>query len=321
MDSENDTIIAWFAEIQVHSSNLRSLDDQLVRRGIPRGDHTAFRFTTLEIPAFYQLYRLSHKWKGTRLTVAGNPVIPSTNVTKAFRCCCEAVDWPKSQNEFYARNNRPQKQLQVKHYCYGYARTVYNIIGCQKIKAARDNRLSTGEQITAIKDKEGFKEKREGWMNRKFIAIEGSHFRVDFDSLKNEITKEAEEGPILCPFFVADRIPHGLDLLKRLIETSSDFWTIEQDGTLNPRPIEYYFDMRLDERIGSKFIHQHSIVFFFLISELLGLSLYETVRLIAIENPSPGFRIGFSDFGKDKTYVRFESLKELVAPRNLLQSK
>jgi hypothetical protein len=311
MNSGDQITTSWFAEIQVYSSNVKSLDQQLVLRGIAGHEHTVFRFTVLEIPAFYELYRLSHKWKGTKIVVNGSPVIPSPSVTKTFRCCYDASSWPTSQDEYFEKNGRPRKHLEVKHYCYGYSRTIFNIVGCQKIEAARDNRLPTGEQIAAMKDKLAFRNNREGWMNHKFILIKDGRFHVDLNALRSVIAQQATNVSMVCPFFVQERITHGLELLEQFTESAAEFWTLEEDGTVNPNPIEYYFDMSVDKRMGSKFIHQHSIVFFVLLSELLRLSLYETVLLIAIEHPSPGFTIGLDNFGDRKTYVHFETLKQL----------
>ncbi|MBU2471054.1 MAG: hypothetical protein KKF20_01425, partial [Bacteroidetes bacterium] len=290
----------------------------IIERSNIVNDYRVFRFTALEISIFYKLYSITHKWRKTKIIINGRITEYSPNVTKVFRCCYEASDWPKRQNEWYKKNCRPEKHLDIKHYCYGYDRTIYNIVGCQKIKSARDNYLYVGQEIKAIEDKDKYKDEREGWMNQRFIRINDDKFEVIIDKLKNEIWNEWNNAAHLCPFMVKDRIVRGLDILKDITSASKDFWTIEEDGTLNPKPIEYYFDIDYDKNIGSKSIHEHSLVYFIILSTILGLSFYETVQLIAIEHPPLLFTIGSGDSKNKKIYIKFESIEQLIQKQNLI---
>ncbi len=314
----NDEITTWVAEIHVHSSNFKNLPIEIIERSNLVNDYEVFRFTTLEISKFYNLYRIAHKWKKTKIIVNDRIIEYTPIVTKVFRCCYDASDWPRQRNEWYKKNDRPEKHLDIKHYCYGYDRTIYNIVGCQKIKSARDNYLYVVQEIKAIEDKDIYKDGREGWMNQRFIRINDDKFEVLIDDLKNEIWNEWNNAAHLCPFMVKDRITYGLDILKDITSASKDFWTIEEDGTLNPKPIEYYFDIDYDKNIGSKFIHEHSSVYFIILSTILGLSFYETVLLIAIERPSLGFTLGSDEFKNKKIYVKFKSIEQLIKKQNLI---
>ena len=283
-------------------------------RGTSKEDEVIFRFTVLEIATFYSLYQLAHKWKNTKIFINGNLVKYSPDVTKVFRCCYEASDWPQKQNDWYKKNGRPEKNLEIKHYCYGYARTVHNIVGCQKIKAARDKRLLPDQQPNRFSAE--YKTAREGWMNDRFIRIKDGGFEVDIEALKNEIFKEFNNGPNLCPYIVKERIDYALDVLEQSTKATNDFWSIEDGGTLNPKPIEYYFEIEYNKTIGSQFKVDNSLAYFIVLSKILDLSLYETVKLIAIENPGIGFT--FHPFGHKKTYVKFESIDQLSQRLKLL---
>ena len=311
MSVDNNETSAWSSEIHVHSSNYSSVPAEVKERGTIDRDYAIYHFTILEISSFYSLYRISNKWKRTKFFVNNTPITYSPNITKTFKCFAEASKWPESQNEWFRKNNCPTKDLTIRHYCYGYGRTIYNIVGCQRIKAARDNRLLTGDQIKNLPDKEGYRNNREGWMNRRFVNVKDNKFEVDIEGLRNQILLELNSGPIHCPFLAKDRISYGLRLLEELTKSASHFWVIEEDGTVNPQPIEYYFDIPIDKRFPLGLGGEHSLVYFILLSGILRLSLYETVLLIAAENPALGFTIGFSDHHKSKVYVKFESLKQL----------
>lgn len=106
------------------------------------------------------------------------------------------------------------------------------------------------------------------------------------------------------------RISYGLELVEQLTKGLQDFWTIQR-GSLQPRPFEYYFDMKYDDTIGSRSIIRCSLVFYRLLSTILGLSLYKTVMHVAVEHPASGLRIGIGDFRENRTYVKFERVKEI----------
>jgi hypothetical protein len=293
-----DDITTWVGEIHVHSSNFKSLPNEIFERSNLIGDYRVFRFAALQIPMFYDLYAIAHKWKNTKIIVNGLIIKPSPTVTKVFRCCYDASDWPKRQNELYKKVGRPEKQLETKHYCYGYERTIHNIVGCQKIQSARDEIW--------------------GWMNPEFVRINGNKYEIIFEDIKKEIWNEWDNIAYLCPFMVKDRLVHGLKILEEIVPTSQDYWTIDKLDRLVPRPIEYYFDMDYDAERGSLFSSHHSLVYFIILSAILELSLYETVLLIAIEHPSLGFTIGFGDFKNKKTYVKFETIEQLIHKKDLL---
>lgn len=69
--------------------------------------------------------------------------------------------------------------------------------------------------------------------------------------------------------------------------------------------------MKYDDTIGSRSIIRCSLVFYRLLSTILGLSLYKTVMHVAVEHPASGLRIGIGDFRENRTYVKFERVKEI----------
>jgi hypothetical protein len=296
--NNSDDITSWVGEIHVHSSNFKNLQNEIIERGNSVGDYRIFGFTALQISMFYNLYQIAHKWKNTRIIINGRTIKSSPNITKVFRCCYESVGWPKKQNELYKRKGQSEKQLKTIHYCYGYERTIHNIVGCQKIQSARD-RIG-------------------GWMSPMFVRIDGSKYEIIIEDIKKEIWNEWDSLAYLCPFMAKDRLVYGLQILEEILPTMKDYWTIDKLGMLVPRPIEYYFDMDYDEERGSIFGCQHSLVYFMILSAILGLSLYETVRLIAIEHPSLGFTIGIGDFKNIKTYIKFETIEQLIQNHKLL---
>lgn len=171
------------AEIHIHSSHLKSIPTLEVDRSISKDDYHVFRFTSLEIARFYELYRRAHKWKRTVVTVNGERVAPFEKVTQVFRCCYDADGWPRAQNEWRHKTGRPVKALEQKHFCYGYDRTIHSIVGCQQIKVARDT--------------------SNGWMNRQFVKVENDTFAIDLERLQKRIIKELHSGPQYCPFMVS----------------------------------------------------------------------------------------------------------------------
>jgi hypothetical protein len=317
MEKYND-ITNWIAEIHIHSSNLKSLPSEIIERSILVSEFRIFRFTSLEISIFYNLYSLAHKWKKTKIIVNGHLIECSPDVTKVFRCCYDASDWPKRQNEFYRNNGHLEKYLEIQHYCYGYDRTIHNIIGCQKVKTARDNYVLRSYDIKTIEIKEEDTDAREGWMDKRFIDIKDGNFEINIDKLTKEILDEWNIAAQYCPFMVKERILYGLNILKDATTNLKDYWTVEVDGTLNPKPIEYYFDIDFDRFMGSKFMDKNSLVYFIILSKILKLSLHETVLLIAFEHPSPGFTIDFNCLKSNKVYVKFEIVENLLQKQALI---
>lgn len=138
------------------------------------------------------------------------------------------------------------------------------------------------------------------------------------DKLTKVIMDEWNVAAQYCPFMVKERILYGLNILNDTTTNLKDYWTIEGDGTLNPKPIEYYFDIDFDSFIGSKFMDRNSLVYFIILSKILKLSLYETVLLIAIEHPSLGFTINFNRLKSNKVYVKFDIVEHLLQKQALL---
>ena len=163
-------IINWVGKIQIHQSNFKSLDKEILDYGSPKGEYKVYRYSSIQLSMFYKLYSLSHKWKKTIFIINGNPVNPSTEVTKVFRCCFDFSEWPQKQNAFLRSQGRSEKHLELIHYCYGYERTIHNIVGCQRIKSARDE--------------------RGGWMGYEYFRVDGDNFELNFDKLKKSKGKE-----------------------------------------------------------------------------------------------------------------------------------
>ncbi len=179
------------------------------------------------------------------------------------------------------------------HYCYGYGRTVHNIVGCQRIPAARDARMT-------------------GWMTEPYFRFRDDGTpEVDFEVLKEDVHRSYQTCARHYPLIRKDRIDWGLQVAKELVKSHPECWK-EHGDQMKVQPPEWY--LGLDQEIPdlSSFAVENSVVYFVILGHLLKLGFYETLIRLAQENPGLSFRIGQP---RPSVFVRFnntdDELKDL----------